>query len=518
MSSPARVARSSNSPVAFLQEARLATPYRDHQEENRSGAGLDMREDSVTHPTDTIALMIGGERIVTGSRFEVTNPGTGELAGTAPEATQAELDRAVAAAKAAFTDWSAKPDDALQAACNAVANKLEEHAEELAQLITAEQGKPLGGIGSRWEVGGAVAWARYTAGLSLPMQVLQDTNEGRVEMYRKPLGVVGSITPWNFPVLIAVWHILPALRTGNTVVSKPSPMTPLASLRMIELMNEVLPAGVVNSVSSADTDFNMGAAMSAHEDIAKIVFTGSCATGQKVMQSSAETMKRLTLEMGGNDAGIVLPDADPEKIAEGLFWGAFINNGQTCAAMKRLYVHDSIHDAVCEALVAYARTIKVGEGTREDSVLGPVQNRMQFDKVARLVALARDKGDVLLGGDPGEGLFFPPTIIAGLEADDPLVHEEQFGPALPVIRYYDVEEALAQANALEVGLGGSVWSRDTEKAMQIARRMECGSVWINSHGMIQPNAPFGGVKKSGFGVEFGEEGLKEYTDIQVVFA
>lgn len=465
-----------------------------------------------------IALTIGGNSVTTDRRFDVANPGTGGVAGTAPDAGQAELDRAVAAAKAVFPEWSSKPDVELQAACNAVADKLEAHSEELAKLITAEQGKPLGGIGSMWEMGGAVGWSRYTAGLSLPMQVLQDNDDARVEMYRKPLGVVGSITPWNFPVLIAVWHILPALRTGNTVVSKPSPLTPLASLRMIELMNEVLPAGVVNSVSCSDTDFNMGAAMSGHPDVAKIVFTGSCGTGQKVMQSSAATMKRLTLEMGGNDAGIVLPDADPEKIAEGLFWGAFINNGQTCAAMKRLYVHDDIHDAVCDALVAFAKNIKVGEGTQEDSVLGPVQNQMQFDKVSQLVAQAREKGQVLLGGEPGEGLFYPPTIIAGLGADDPLVVEEQFGPALPVIRYTDVEDALAQANALDLGLGGSVWSGDIENARAVAKRMECGSVWINSHGMIQPNVPFGGVKKSGFGVEFGEEGLKEYTDIQVIFS
>ncbi|NUH64028.1 aldehyde dehydrogenase family protein [Sulfitobacter sp. S0837] len=467
---------------------------------------------------DSIGLIVDGQRISTDARYAVANPGTGGQAGTAPDAGKAELDRAVAAAKAAFPSWSAKSDEERAAVCNAVADKIEAHAEELAQLITAEQGKPLGGIGSRWELGGAVAWARYTAGLSLPIEVLQDTPEGRVEMYRKPLGVVGSITPWNFPVLIAVWHILPALRSGNTVVSKPSPMTPLASLRMVEIMNEVLPAGVVNSVSAADGAFNMGAAMSAHEDIAKIVFTGSCGTGQKVMQSSAETMKRLTLEMGGNDAGIVLPDADPQGIAENLFWGAFINNGQTCAAMKRLYVHDDIHDAVCSALVAYARNIKAGEGTQEGSMLGPVQNQMQFDKLSRLVDQAKDHGQVLLGGAPGEGLFYPPTIIAGMSADDPLVYEEQFGPALPIIRYTDLEDALAQANALDVGLGGSVWSADKEAAKEVAKRMECGSVWINSHGMIQPNAPFGGVKKSGFGVEFGEEGLKEYTDIQVIFA
>lgn len=467
---------------------------------------------------DSIELTIGGKSVDTGRRFNVTNPGTGGSAGLAPDAGQAELDRAVAAASTAFPTWSVKPDAELAAACNAVADKLEAHADELARLITAEQGKPLGGMGSMWEAGAAVAWARYTAGLSLPMQVLQDTNEGRVEMYRKPLGVVGSITPWNFPLLIAVWHILPALRTGNTVISKPSPNTPLATLRMIELMNEVLPAGVVNSVSCQDTEFNMGAAMSAHDDIAKIVFTGSCGTGRKIMQSSAETMKRLTLEMGGNDAGIVLPDTNPEEIAEGLFWGAFINNGQTCAAMKRLYVHDDIHDAVCDALVAFAGNIKVGEGTQEDSVLGPVQNQMQLDHVSRLVASATDKGQTLLGGAPGEGLFFPLTIVAGMEADDPLVYEEQFGPALPIIRYTDIEDALKQANALDVGLGGSVWTGDMARAKEIARRMECGSVWINSHGMIQPNVPFGGVKKSSCGVEFGEEGLREYTNIQVIFA
>lgn len=280
----------------------------------------------------------------------------------------------------------------------------------------------------------------------------------------------------------------------------------------------MLPPGVVNVVTGDDRAFNLGAAMSAHPDIRKIVFTGSCATGQKVMQSAAATMKRLTLELGGNDAGIVLPDADPAKIAEGLFWGAFINNGQTCAAMKRLYVHEQIHDAVCDALVAYTKAIPVGNGMDEASILGPIQNRMQFDKVCRLVAAARERGRVLIGGGPGEGLFFPPTIISGLRNGDALVDEEQFGPALPVIRYSDVEEAIRLANDSPNGLGGSVWSSDIEAARKVAGRMACGSVWINKHGAIQPNAPFGGMKASGLGVEFAEEGLAEYTDIQVVFA
>ncbi|MEO5793513.1 MAG: aldehyde dehydrogenase family protein [Rhodoferax sp.] len=463
-------------------------------------------------------MTIGGRAVPAAATFDVKNPSTGATIGTAPNASLADLDAAVAAAQAAFPAWSQKTDDELQRACLAVAEKLTAQAEDLARLITLEQGKPLNGLGSRWEMGGAQTWARYTSGLSLPMKLLQDDAQGRVELHRKPLGVVGSITPWNFPLMIAIWHVLPALRTGNTVVIKPSPHTPLATLRMVELLNEVLPAGVLNCVTGDDRAGSIGATMAAHAGIRKIVFTGSCATGQKVMQSAALSMKRLTLELGGNDAGIVLPDCDPQAIAEGLFWGSFINNGQTCAAMKRLYVHDSIHDAVCEHLVAYAKTVPMGDGMAEHNLLGPVQNRMQFDKVAALVADARKKGDVLLGGAPGDGLFFPATIIAGLKNGDALVDEEQFGPALPIVRYKDVDEAIGFANDSPNGLGGSVWSSDITHAKQVASRMECGSVWINKHGAIQPNAPFGGTKSSGFGVEFAEDGMQEYTDQQVVFS
>lgn len=466
----------------------------------------------------TATMTIGGRAVQGAATFEVKNPSTGHIVGTAPNATTADLDAAVAAAQAAFPSWSQQSDDELQRICQLVTEKMAAHAEELAALITQEQGKPLNGLGSRWEMGGAGAWAGYTTGLSLPMKVLQDNAQGRVELYRKPLGVVGSITPWNFPLMIAIWHLMPALRTGNTVVIKPSPNTPLATLRLVELLNEVLPAGVLNCVTGDDQTGSIGAAMAAHAGIRKIVFTGSCATGQKVMQSAALTMKRLTLELGGNDAGIVLPDCDPKAIAEGLFWGSFINNGQTCAAMKRLYVHDSIHDAVCEHLVAFAKTIPMGDGMSEHNLLGPVQNRMQLDKVARLVADGRKKGDLLLGGEPGEGLFFPATIIAGLKNGDSLVDEEQFGPALPVIRYHDVNEAIRAANDSPNGLGGSVWSRDIDHAKQVARQLECGSVWINKHGAIQPNAPFGGTKSSGFGVEFSEDGMQEYTDPQVIFS
>jgi len=462
-------------------------------------------------------IVVGGKSIHTSDHFEVRNPATGEGVGLAPKASRAQLDDAIAAANAAFPSWSNLPDAERKNVCRAVTKKIGEHAEELARLLTMEQGKPLNGLGSRFELGGTQAWAGYTAELDIPVKVLQDNNEGRVELHRKPVGVVGSITPWNFPLMIAIWHIIPAIRTGNTVVNKPSPYTPLSTLRMIELMQQVLPPGVVSCVAGDDS---LGAAMSEHEHVQKIAFTGSGATGRKVMSAAATTLKRLTLELGGNDAGIVLPDVDPRQIAEGLFWGAFINNGQTCAALKRLYVHEDVYDEVCDSLTGFARKVPVGDGLDEKNVLGPVQNSMQHGKVSRLVRAAKDAGGrVLLGGEePDDGLFFPLTLIADLDNGNPLVDEEQFGPALPIIRYSNLDDAIAKANDNPNGLGGSIWSKDVRKARDLALQLECGTAWVNKHGAVQPNAPFGGVKASGFGVEFGEEGLLENTNVQTVFS
>jgi acyl-CoA reductase-like NAD-dependent aldehyde dehydrogenase len=462
-------------------------------------------------------LIIDGKSHDVLHHADVINPSTGAVAGQMPVATTEDAETAIAAAKAAFSGWAATSSTERADAVAAIAARIEENAEDLARLLTLEQGKPLGGLGSRFEIGGAVAWTRYTASLDLPVEVLQDTTEGRVELHRKPIGVVASITPWNWPVMIACWHIMPAIRTGNTVVIKPSPLTPLSTIRMVEIINEVLPPGVVNVITGEN---ELGALLTNHADIGKVVFTGSTPTGRKVMASAAPTLKRLTLELGGNDAGIVLADADPEAIAEGLFWGAFVNNGQTCAALKRLYVHDSIYEAVCAALANYASKVKVGDGLAEDSVLGPLQNRMQFDIVSAFVKDAIDRGGrVLCGGQPtsGTGYFYPVTLIADVEDGADLVDKEQFGPALPIIRYSDLDTVIALANDNPAGLGGSVWSSDIDKAKSVAKRLECGSVWINRHGAIQPNAPFGGVKQSGIGVEFGIEGLKEMTTTQSLF-
>jgi acyl-CoA reductase-like NAD-dependent aldehyde dehydrogenase len=393
-----------------------------------------------------------------------------------------------------------------------------DNVRELSVLLTQEQGKPLKGLGSEFELGGCAAWAGYTASLSLPSKVIENSSTKRIVMQREPIGVVGSITPWNWPLMIAIWHIVPAIRTGNTVVIKPSPFTPLGTLRMIELIAAELPPGVINCISGGD---ELGAALSSHDRIGKIVFTGSIATGKKVMASAAHTLKALTLELGGNDAGIVLPDVDMTKLVEPMFWGAFINSGQTCGALKRLYVHDIIYDEVCQALVDFGRRVPMGDGMNEQCRLGPLQNERQFRKVIELVEDAKAHGGkVLLGGEPSEGpgYFYPVTFVANITDGVRLVDEEQFGPVLPIIRYTDLEDAIRRANGTQFGLDASVWGSDRTLLETVAARLEAGTVFINKHAEIAPNVPFGGIKSSGLGVEFGVEGLEAYTTIKIINA
>ncbi|MCV9994278.1 aldehyde dehydrogenase family protein [Paeniglutamicibacter sp. ZC-3] len=448
---------------------------------------------------------------------DIHDPATGELVGRAPEHTVADLERAVSAARAAQPAWAALTHAERSAALNSAADAVEANAEALAVLLSREQGKPLNGPNARFEVGACAAWLRATAGFELEPEVLVDDEGGRAEMHYRPLGVVGAIGPWNWPMMISVWQLAPALRMGNTVVLKPSEYTPLSVLALAEVINGVLPADVLHVVSGGR---EVGEALSAHRDVDKLMFTGSTATGKAIIRSSADTVKRLTMELGGNDAGIVLPDADPKAIAADLFWGAFINTGQTCAALKRLYVHEDIYEEVCTALTDVAAQMPMGVGLDEANVLGPLQNKAQFDIVADLVKAATDSGArVLAGANPEAGqpgYFYPTTLIADIDNDNPLVAEEQFGPALPIIKYSSVDEAVAMANGLDVGLGASVWSSDKEAAREVAARIQAGTVWINKHGAVDPRVPFGGAKASGYGLEFGVAGLKHLGQPQVI--
>ncbi|BCW43214.1 aldehyde dehydrogenase family protein [Arthrobacter sp. StoSoilB5] len=447
----------------------------------------------------------------------ILDPATGEAVGEAPVHTVEDLEAAITAATEAQPAWAVLGHEARSAALMKAADAVEANAEELAKLLSREQGKPLNGPNARFEVGACAAWLRAAAGTPLEAETVVDDGETRAQLHYRPIGVVGAIGPWNWPMMITVWQIAPALRMGNAVVVKPSEYTPLSVLALVETINTALPENLVAVVSGGR---DVGEALASHPAIGKVMFTGSTATGKAIIRSSADTVKRLTLELGGNDAGIVLPDSDPQAIAEGLFWGAFINTGQTCAALKRLYVHESQYDAVCDALTNVAQAMPMGNGLDENNVLGPLQNQQQYDIVARLVEDAKASGArVLIGGNPdanAPGYFYPTTLIADIDNDNPLVAEEQFGPALPIIKYSTVDEAVAKANALDVGLGASVWSSDLDAAREVASRIQAGTVWINKHGAVDPRVPFGGAKQSGYGLEFGVEGLKALGVPQVI--
>ena len=465
------------------------------------------------------SMYINGQAVKSDDTFEVINPATGKPFAEAQLGSVTHVDHAVASAKAAFPAWSKSSDEERAAACHALAKAIEDNFPELMNLVTLETGKPLGGlnnIGAGAEVFCAIYWTQSTADLQLPVDVIQDDDDARIEVHRKPLGVVASITPWNWPLLLAIWQIIPALRVGNTVVIKPSPFAPVSTTRFVELAQEILPPGVLNLVNG---EGDVGGALTAHPDVSKVSFTGSTGTGKRIMASASASLKRLTLELGGNDAGIVLPDVDVKEVAPKLFHAAFQSSGQYCSALKRLYVHESQYEEMCEEFAALASNVKVGDGMEEGMELGPVQNAAQFKIVCDLAESARaDGGRFVAGGKPmnREGYFFEPTVVADLTDGCRLVDEEPFGPILPIIKYADIDEVIDRANRNDRGLGGSIWSKDLDQAAKYAQRLECGSAYVNDHATLQPNVPFGGVKQSGMGVSFGLYGLEEYTSLQTL--
>ena len=459
-------------------------------------------------------MSIDGQPVASPASLPVIDPATAAPFARVPDCTRAQLDGAVTAAQAAFVSWSEEAFAERRDLVNTFIERVLADADTLARLITSEQGKPL--AKSRSEINSAVFFSRGYTAVDLSPQVLRDTPQQRVELRRRPLGVVGAITAWNYPVLLAMWKIVPAVLAGNTVVLKPSPYTPVATLRLGELAQDVFPRGVVNVVSGGN---ELGAWMTEHTGIRKIAFTGSGATGKRIMASAAGNLKRLTLELGGNDAGIVLDDVDPVKAAPDLFWAKFSNCGQVCAALKRMYVHRSVYRAVCDELVKFAATVKIGPGTQDGVDIGPIQNRAQYDLVREMVDEALAAGATLLYRSPvppGPGLFLPITILTDVTPAMRVLTQEVFGPVLTITPFDDEEDALRAANASEYGLGGSVWSSSPERATRLAARLDSGGAWVNQHPAMGPDIPFGGVKGSGIGVELGRLGLEEYTSIQVL--
>lgn len=459
-------------------------------------------------------MLIGGKLETGSASFDVLNPANEQVIGQAPDATPEDLDRAVAAARAAFPAWSALPIEKRREYLNAMAQVILANIDPLKRLLTSEQGKPH--ADAEADVGGAAFWLMGASSLDLPVVVNEDSDERYSETRRVPLGVVGAIAPWNFPMILAAFKIGPGLLAGNTMVLKPSPFTPLTTLKLGEIIKDILPAGVLNIISGGD---NLGPWMTSHPDIDKVSFTGSTATGKKVMQSASATLKRVTLELGGNDPAIVMPDVDVEKVAEQLFWAAFGNNGQICIATKRMYVHEDIYEPLRDAIVAYAKTVKIGDGSEQGTRLGPINNRPQYERVLDLIRDAKEQGyTFLMGGEQSDvpGYFIPVTILDNPPENSRIVQEEQFGPVLPLLKFDDYDDVVARANATEYGLGGSIWGNDENKAFEIAKRIQSGTVWVNEVQHLSPTAAFGGLKQSGLGVEGGEEGLLEYTNAQTL--
>lgn len=458
--------------------------------------------------------LIAGETVTGASSVDVVDPATGAVVAQAPVGDARQVDAAVVAARKAAPAWAATKWEERADVVRQVADVVEANADVLARLTTIEQGKPISE--ARDDVQWSVDFARYFADdARLETQVLRDTPESLIELRHVPVGVVGAICPWNFPLFQAVYKLAPALVTGNTVVLKPSPTTPLATMHLAELLADVVPAGVLNVVGDAG---EVGPLLTGHGGVDKISFTGATATGRRVMAAAAADLKRIVLELGGNDAAIVLDDADIAATARDLHRFAFSNSGQVCVSAKRIFASAKVYDALCDELARLTSELVVGHGLEESTQMGPVQNARQFEAAKGYLALAERHGNVVAGGHAMErpGYFIQPTLVRDIVEDNELLTSETFGPVRSVLRYDSIDEAVERANNTEFGLGASVWGADLGRASEVAGRLEAGTVWVNHHFALSPDVPFGGHKQSGVGAEFGAAGLRDLTRERVI--
>lgn len=478
--------------------------------------------------TDTITThpggFVGGRQYSNhGATLPITNPGTGQVFAEVPAGSEEDVDAAVRCADSAFRAWSELAVSKRGEILGKAAHHTEQHLDELVPLLTREQGKTL--RDSRIELSKAIDTLLHYVGLSKALRGAHAPNldpgvDGTV--LRRPLGVVGAIVPWNFPTTLLCNKLAPALVAGNTVVAKPAGTTPLTTLRFAELLVEGgLPAGVFNVLSGSGSI--TGTALVTHPTVRKIAFTGSTPVGEQIMALAARGTKRVTLELGGSDPMIICDDADLDSAASAASMGRFYNCGQACLAIKRVYVFESVADQVIEQITARAKRLKVGRGDAEGSQMGPLHTRAQRDEVADQVRRTLAVGGTLTAGgglpeDPAlaDGFFYLPTVVADPPHDASMATEEVFGPALPIWRVKDLDEAIERANASQFGLGSSVWTRDLGRARQAAEQIEAGYTWINSRTKVYDELPFGGWKSSGYGKEHGEEAFDYYTETKSV--
>lgn len=470
-------------------------------------------------------MLIGGESVASHSETEypVMNPATGGKVDTAPLGDERDVDLAVDAAQAAFLKWWATPASRRGEIVGAGARKIIEHEDELALLLTSEQGKPL--REARLETRRLAHTLEHYAGLSKNLRggYVPSLDEGKYGLIlKRPIGIVAAIVPWNFPISLMGNKIAPALVAGNTVIVKPASTTPLTAVRCVQLMCEAgLPPGVLNIVTGPGA--TVGEAILAHPKIRKIGFTGATATGRRVMKVASETVKRVTLELGGSDPLIVCDDANLEEAAGAASVGRFFNCGQACLAVKRVFVFDRVADEFVERLTAKARRLRVGSGLEKGVMLGPLHTNAQREEVEAQVEDARARGaKILIGGarPAGDGFdrgyYLLPTLLTDVDPESRVLKEEVFGPALPIVRVKDLEEAIARANDSIYGLGSSIWTQDLNRATRAAEQLEAGYTWINSAQIIYDELPFGGFKQSGIGKEHGIEALDHYMESKAV--
>ncbi|KAI9167751.1 aldehyde dehydrogenase [Paramyrothecium foliicola] len=464
---------------------------------------------------DGFVQIINGKSAPTEKSRRGINPANLQEKAAVPVATPEDLDNAVAAAKEAFKTWSNTPYEERRRKVLAYADAVDALRSEFRDLLIAEQGKPT--FQADAETDATIEWIRGMAKIPLPEDVIEDDANRTVITRYTPIGVVAALVPWNFPLMLATGKIAPALLTGNVIIVKPSPFTPYGGLKLVELAQQFFPPGVVQSLSGDD---HLGPWMTSHPGIDKISFTGSTATGKAVLRSASATLKRVTLELGGNDPAIVFPDVDIDKTAEKVAFFAFLNSGQICLNLKRIFVHESIYAQFREALVRQVNAFTLGDGAKEGVTHGPLQNAAQFERVKTFFSdIDKEGWDVAVGGkiQPSEGYFISPTIIDRPPETSRIVVEEPFGPIVPLLSWKDEDEVIARANDTSMGLGASVWTNDLDRAARVARQIQAGNVWVNTHFDLSPMAPFGGHKESGIGTEWGANGLKGFCNVQTLF-